>query len=287
MVARVDEITKSIGNAYKAACLAELEALKPGNVHIFADGHGMTIDHFIKSAEATAPVISMPDLTVGQRIYLAVEATQQVVGLNTNLGIILLCAPLIQAAWHDNGNLHQTLQSVLKNLTVDDAQLAAKAIQLAKPGGLGHADLHDINALPQVTLLTMMQAAESRDRIAWQYAHDFLDVFEFGQMKYQNAMNKFQNQAWATSALYLAYLAKYPDTHVARKHGEALALAVMLEAQEVEKHYWLTDYPKLMQQQLLNWDSKLKQGQLNPGTSADLTVVTIFLTKLVNLLNIN
>jgi triphosphoribosyl-dephospho-CoA synthase len=47
---------------YKAACIAELQALKPGNVHLFADGHGMTIRDFIKSADASANVIAQPDL---------------------------------------------------------------------------------------------------------------------------------------------------------------------------------------------------------------------------------
>ena len=40
--------------AYKNACMAELQALKPGNVHTFADGHGMTIYDFINSADASA-----------------------------------------------------------------------------------------------------------------------------------------------------------------------------------------------------------------------------------------
>ena len=33
---------------------AELEALKPGNVHIHAGGHGMTVRDFLMSAEAAA-----------------------------------------------------------------------------------------------------------------------------------------------------------------------------------------------------------------------------------------
>ena len=88
-------IHHQISQLFKSACLAELEALKPGNVHIFADGHGMTIHDFIKSAEAVASVIALPDLTLGQRILLSVEATQKTVACNTNLGIILLCAPLV------------------------------------------------------------------------------------------------------------------------------------------------------------------------------------------------
>ena len=40
---------------YQSACLAELAALKPGNVHAMADGHGMTVEQFVKSAELSVP----------------------------------------------------------------------------------------------------------------------------------------------------------------------------------------------------------------------------------------
>ncbi|MGB5800315.1 MAG: triphosphoribosyl-dephospho-CoA synthase, partial [Mesorhizobium sp.] len=40
--------------AYEAACRAEIEALKPGNVHVFADGHRMSADQFLRSAEVSA-----------------------------------------------------------------------------------------------------------------------------------------------------------------------------------------------------------------------------------------
>ena len=43
---------------YTNACMAELTALKPGNVHLFADGHGMLVQDFIKSAEVSAPFFS-------------------------------------------------------------------------------------------------------------------------------------------------------------------------------------------------------------------------------------
>ena len=93
----------NLANAFKAACMAELEALKPGNVHIFADGHGMTVQDFIASADAVSEVIAQPNLTLGQRILHSVQATQNAVQMNTNLGMILLCAPLIQAKLLING----------------------------------------------------------------------------------------------------------------------------------------------------------------------------------------
>ena len=274
--------SKSISDAYYAACMLEIEALKPGNVHVFADGHGMTVHDFISSAEATALVIAEPNITVGERILLAVEATQKVVGTNTNLGIILLCAPLIHVALQQETITPQALQETLTKLTILDAQLTAKAIMLAKPAGLGAPKVYDINAPISVTLLALMQSAAEYDRIAWQYANNFADIFNFGVPHYQVAFAKYRNQAWATTALYLGFLAREPDTHLVRKYGNAVASKVMQEAQQLEANYWATNNPKLVQQQLLNWDTSLKQRQLNPGTSADLTVASVLLGRLLN-----
>lgn len=268
--------------AYRTACMAELQALKPGNVHVFSDGHGMTIHDFIKSADVTADIMAQPDLSMGERIFNAVGATQQAVGQNTNLGVILLCAPLMHAALCANAKptLEQSLSSKLQQLSIEDAAWVAKAIVLANPGGLGQADLHDVHKTPQVTLLEMMQSAQDFDRIAWQYANTFNDVIILGMACYAKAMQKWQNPAWATTALYLGFLTQQPDTHVVRKHGQVLAVNLMEEAQAYANIYWETDNIKLVQKHLLSWDRLLKQRGINPGTSADLTVATLLATYL-------
>src|SRR5690349_13182051 len=84
--------------AYEEACRREIEALKPGNVHVFADGHRMSADQFVTSAEVSSGPLTDPALSVGRRILEAVRATRKAVDTNTNLGIVLLCAPLIRAA---------------------------------------------------------------------------------------------------------------------------------------------------------------------------------------------
>jgi triphosphoribosyl-dephospho-CoA synthase len=94
-------------------------------------------------------------------------------------------------------------------------------------------------------------------------------------------MAKWQNQAWATTALYLGFLARQLDTHIVRKYGEAIAISVMDEAKAVEAEYWLTDNPKLIQKKLLGWDVSLKRRNINPGTSADLTVACLLAIFLV------
>ncbi len=55
------------------------------------------VEQFISSAEASAQHIADPSPGLGQRILKAISATHQAVGCNTNLGIVLLCAPLAQA----------------------------------------------------------------------------------------------------------------------------------------------------------------------------------------------
>lgn len=275
--------SEQLAIAYKTACMAELQALKPGNVHVFADGHGMTIHDFIKSADVTADIIAQPGLSLGERILYAVEATQQAVGQNTNLGVLLLCAPLIDAALNADGKqtLQQALNDTLMRLTIDDAKLVASAIVLANPAGLGDADLHDVRKEPSVTLLELMQSAQKQDRIAWQYANAYKDVLGFGVKRYSDAMLKWQNAAWATTALYLGLLTLNSDTHVIRKHGQTLADELSKEALDIEAVYWQTDNPKLVQKHLLEWDASLKKRALNPGTSADLTVATLLATYLV------
>ena len=62
-----------LANLFVAACEAELSALKPGNVHVFADGHGMTVADFRRSAAAAAPGLTDPALGVGARILAAVD----------------------------------------------------------------------------------------------------------------------------------------------------------------------------------------------------------------------
>ena len=90
---------QQLSNCIQWACEQEVMAPKPGNVNAYSDGHQMQVDDFLRSAAAIAPVMAKPDLTVGQRILQGVIATRRVVDCNTNLGIILPFAPIMQATW--------------------------------------------------------------------------------------------------------------------------------------------------------------------------------------------
>ena len=272
-----------IAEAFIAACRDEIEAPKPGNVHVFAGGHGMTADDFLRSAAAAAPALSNSALTVGARILAAVEATFAAVAMNTNLGIVLLCAPLAAAAQR-GGDLRERVKQTVAGLTRLDAESAFKAILRAAPAGLGTASRHDVRGPADVTLLEAMREGAGRDRIAFQYSSDFMDIFETGMGTLAGARVSGWPAPWPVAAVYLAFLASFPDSHIARKNGPEAAARVQIEAQEARKRFMNAANPAETLQDLLSFDRRLKARGLNPGTSADLTVASVFADRLTRIL---
>jgi triphosphoribosyl-dephospho-CoA synthase len=274
--------SQQLADAFKSACMAELEAIKPGNVHIFADGHGMTVQDFIDSAEAAAKVIAQKDLTLGERILVSVQATHDAVACNTNLGIVLLCAPIIQAALRDDEtDIVNKLQHVLACTTQPDADNTFTAIRLAKPAGLGVSNQHDVHQPAGCILLEAMVAAVDKDLIAKQYATDFFDVINTGLKTFNQCTLNFLNSAWSTTIVYLTFLSLHLDTHIVRKHGVEVAQQVRIAAKIHLDVLSQMSNPKLYLKTLLEWDSQLKQENINPGTSADMTVATLLLQQMV------
>ncbi len=271
----------SIEAFFIAACRAEIEALKPGNVHVFSPGHGMTAEHFFASAEASAGPLCTPGKTVGQRIYDAVAASFAAVGMNTNLGIVLLCAPLAAAAERNaTGSLQARLANVLQGLDETDTERVFAALRLANPAGLGTAARHDAHGPADVTLMVAMAEAADRDLIAAQYVRNFDDVFVTGWDALSRAKACGLTPPWSTTAVYLSFLAAFPDSHITRKHGAAAALEVQHEAAEIISIFQAEGAAS--QNTLLAFDARLKAQQRNPGTSADLTVATLFADLLRN-----
>ena len=271
----------AIASAFEAACLAELDALKPGNVHRYGEGHGLNVADFETSARVAAPYLAEPDSSVGLRIRHAIEATARAVGHNTNLGIVLLCAPLASAALASGGgNLRKRLANVLETLTVTDAKESYAAIRLAKAGGLGTVEKHDLGSEPKVTLLEAMREAEGHDRIAWNYTHDFADIFESGIPRLVAGRAKYGGHEWAVTDLYLSLLAKIPDTLIARKLGVKAAAQVTENAYKTLKAFVEAETAEARVDALLTFDKSLKDRSLNPGTTADLTVATLFASSL-------
>jgi triphosphoribosyl-dephospho-CoA synthase len=268
-----------IAQAFLAACQDEIEAPKPGNVHIYADGHGMTARDFMRSAEAAVAGLCTAGAPVGQRILAAIEATLAAVGQNTNLGIVLLCAPLAAAA-EAEGDLRIELSKVLAALSRADAAAAFHAIILANPAGLGEAPRHDVRTEADTTLLQAMKEAADRDRIAFQYAFGFCDIFETGFAALAALRERKLAPPWPAVGVHLAFLAGFADSHILRKKGPTEAAFVQSEARLLHRSFIETPDPTRLLPELLGFDRKLKMRGTNPGTTADLTVATLFADRL-------
>ncbi len=215
------------------------------------------------------------------RIFEAIRCTRETVGCNTNLGIVLLCAPLAQAALSSTGgSLRERLREVLQRLDIADAERAFAAIRLAEPAGLGAAPQHDVRAPPTVSLAVAMAAAADRDHIAAQYAGGFADIFEIGLPRLRAGVTRWRSERWATTSAYLAFLARLPDSHVARKYGMERARVVCAMAEPFEVRLGNADDPEQLVAPLLAFDRELKAAGINPGTSADLTVASLFAYRL-------
>ncbi len=169
----------SAGRLAELACLLEVTARKPGNVHRFADLHGLHFVDFLASATAIVdPLDRAGSEGIGATVLECVQATRSVVSTNTNLGIVLLLAPL--AAVPDGITLAEGVERVLAQTTVADASLVYRAIRLAQPGGMGEVAEEDINREPTLSLRGVMGLAASRDTIALQYANGFREVLRDG-----------------------------------------------------------------------------------------------------------
>jgi len=265
-----------------AACRADVEVFKPGNVSLRAPGHGMSAQDFLLSAEVALPCLVDSGRALGERVHAAVAATRQAVGCNTNLGILLLLAPLAEAALRPGSrDLRARLVSCLAAARAGSAAPWLAAIRLAAPGGLGQSERFDVVAAEDTdaTLGAVMRHAAGRDRIAHQYTQDFEDVFEIGVKTIRQA-----HPGRATLAAYLAFLTRLDDTHVVRKFGPARAEWVRAQAGPVAALVKACDNPRALAGSLEDLDEVFKRVGVNPGTSADLTVASLAASGLIDLL---
>lgn len=259
------------------ACLLEVSAPKPGNVSPAARFHDTSYEDFLASAVAIGPALAAAaERSLGTTIRAAVEATARWAPSNTNLGLVLVLAPLARAALRSgHAALRAKLARTLAETTVADTRDAYAAIRLAAPGGLGRANDQDVADTPTVTLRAAMTLAADRDAIAREYATDFATTFEIGAPAVTAALGA--GLAWpdATLETYLTLLAAGPDTHIARKCGSAAAMAVARRARSVVDAGGVRTPGGREAIAALDRELRDPRNTMNPGTTADLTGAAI------------
>jgi triphosphoribosyl-dephospho-CoA synthase len=258
----------------QAACLIEASAAKPGNVtplHSFSDTR---YEDFLLSAAAIGPAfMRAAHQRVGATLLQAVRDTRRLVRANTNLGMLLLLAPLARAAGAGDGPLRARVGAVLQALDQDDARDAFAAIRLAAPGGLGHVEQEDVQGEPTGGLREAMRLAADRDSVAREYVTDYELTFE--QVAPALSRARGAGLSWSEAAVeaFMGTLAAVPDTLIARKLGREAAEAVSAGARRVRAMEG-----RERREALAAFDAELRaQGnRRNPGTTADLVAAGLF-----------
>lgn len=207
----------SIGQCATLACLLEVTAPKVGNVHRAADFSDLHFADFLASAAAIGPVFDRAQSQpIGNTIYEAVVATRALVSTNTNLGIVLLLAPLASVPSH---KALSGVGKMLQGLTRDDANQVYKAIRVAQPGGMGDVEEYDIRGTPPANLLEAMELARDRDLIAKQFVTAFADVFAAIEYLLRPAVENGSGLLDAIVWSHAALLARFGDSLLGRRRG--------------------------------------------------------------------
>jgi len=274
---------KALENAVMASFEGEIEAFKPGNVSVYADGHDMTVLDFQKSAKVSVPLLCEGNNSLGQRILDSVCATQDAVGCNTNLGMLLLFAPIIMAAesgFKDSIELHKNLENTLRSINKTDTEQVFEAISLASPGGLGSVNAHDVNEMPECTLLEAMELASHRDSVALQYVNNYREIFNIGLVDIKNFEKRWNSVKWSTVSCYLNFMSTMTDSHIERKFGREKAEIIKIKSKVIAESFNNSSKPENNVGLLQSFDEELKTKNYNPGTSADLTAASLLVYNL-------
>ena len=264
------------------ACLLEVSAPKPGNVSPGAPFRDSRYEDYLASAVAIGPPLAAAAVQpLGVTIRTAIEATHRWTATNTNLGIVLLFAPLARAALtRDAGSLRDAVRATLASTSVADAHEVYAAIRLASPGGLGTVPEQDVARAPTVSLLDAMALAEGHDAIAREYVNGFETIFVGGVPALCRARAAGLSWDDAIVHVYLTLLAAAADTHIARTAGIEAARDVQRRARAVLEAGGM--YQPAGRAAAAALDSALRDPghRRNPGATADLTAAAIFVTLL-------
>jgi triphosphoribosyl-dephospho-CoA synthase len=274
-----------IAAAAQLACLLEAAAPKPGNVSPGRPFGDMRYEDFLASAAAIgAPFASAGSAPLGTMIHEAMTATRRWTHVNTNLGLVLLIAPLAKAAFEvattgpavTAPQLRTSVRRVLTETTIEDAREVYAAIRLAGPGGLGTAPEGDVSSGPSGTLTDMMRLAAGRDGIASEYATAFETTFGLGAPALARARQDDLSWDEAVVETFLQLLAAAPDTHVVRRGGARLAAAVSRHAAEALAAGGPRTAARAARVAAMDAALRRADHRANPGTTADLCGAALF-----------
>ena len=295
-----------MGRCHALAGLLEASAYpKPGNVHRLRDGVETRYEHFLAGSVATTPAIrdlanrahrissggDWGSLEMGATILRAVEdMLEWQRGGNVQLGVVLLHAPIAAAAgaaYCENGvsstRVRESLVEVIAAATPRDTVNIYKAIDMAMTrrtlGEVGGLDVSDESSLKQIheeglTPSQVFGLCEDRDTICSEWVNGFTVTFEEGHRRLSHRLEDGETVNSAIVETFLYLLSRHPDSLIMRKSGAEKAKEVSDRAAQALRRRGepgFMDEVRRMDEEL--WSAN---GDLNPGTTADLTAASIF-----------
>ena len=265
---------------------------KPGNVHRTRDYDDMVFEDFVISGivigdtirEACSDVdVENPKL--GKYILEAVAETDKWIKNNTNLGIVMMTMPIAMAAAisDDFDEIRPNVVKLMANTSVDDACDLYDAINIADAGGMGDQDEYDVasdNAKQELrennqTMYDVLKISAPWDMLAREMTSDMPAVFEIGYPVYHELKDeKSMNDACLLT--FLTILSQVPDTLISRKYDSDEALKISMMTRDLLNLKDESDFT----QKVKEFDDYLYENHYNPGTTADLTAASIFVSYL-------
>ena len=268
-------------SAYLFSCKKDIELIKPGNVNLLSSHKDTKAQDYLDSAILSSKELFNQNYSLGKRILESVNVTRSKVNVNTNLGIILLCAPVIQSYIDFNNlDLREGIKKTLSTTSIKDTHDLCAAINISSPGGLGDSDMYDTASYPNASIKQIMDYSQEYDRISYQYSHNFSDIFDFIIPKLEFLNQRYESLDISLSLLFIEILAKIPDSHISRKFGDKIAKKTSNNAHDLLKILDREYDPDYLAKALNNLDYEYKKKGINPGTTADLLVASLMIYKI-------
>jgi len=281
---------------------------KPGNVHRTQDFQDTKFEHFLAGIAAIQPSFKSLSEKIYQSSYkndkdyrsiglglyyksAAKEMMKWQGGGNVLLGHILLLVPLaaagtlcLQQNMLKIEDFKHFLRKIIDESTVEDTLNLYEAIRTCNPGGLGKIEKYDINNVnsfkeiraDKINLKKIFEISKEYDLISSEYSTGFNIILDEGLPYFLNTFNQFHNLNIATVNTYLKILSEHLDTLVIRKSGREAAIHITKTAKNILRHGGISSEKGLKLAFKLDTELQEKNGNLNPGSTADLLAGIIF-----------
>ena len=270
--------SKILKNIYFQTCCDELKVFKPGNHSLFSSISGMSEIKFRYAAKISSEYLTNKKLSLGEAVFNSAQSCKTQLNSNYNLGIIMLCAPILRVCLKDKvKNFKLELKNLLSSISNKDGKLILRAIEVVEPAGIKkYEGIGNIFTSNNLNFFEIMKIGSRWDRVSRCYTENYREIFDFGLPILKLLKNKIAIDK-AIQILYLNFLANSTDSHILRKIGKKRANIIMKKGLQCKKKFkvFKNNYNLIKE-----FDLYLKKFHSNPGTCADLTVTTLLMYKI-------